>query len=544
MPSTQITEITSSINGIAARTDSSGGAVTPDWSAEELRMGVELFTAGIANPANSFQVVAGAAATMNIVVGSGTSKVDLAIVSGDIGGQGNYVVRLDETDKTIALDAADPSDPRIDEIYVVVYDNIYDSTSRSLTRLAVRKGDPASSPALPGPDSAWEAFLLLSEVTIPAAAVDILSATLVDKRALATVDVEGHKDVGDDHTQYYNAARHTKALHDALTIDHGVLTGLGDDDHTQYFNAARHTKAVHDALNIDADTLDGINSTGFALVAAGVTNGNSHNHVGGDGGQIDHGGLAGLGDDDHVQYARLSGTRKWTGNQEFNASAAAVYITNTSSVMTLTTQRIVIGNHYYIGVRSSAASAFLARNSDGPVIEIWRSGVHTGSIGTTSGTLTLYEGSAIRTLSILDGGAGSSLFLRDGLTDVGAQEAMLMNRGTGTGVVAVGYNSSWEVDPVTGKTAKIKIVDLLKSPRFPGLSIIDQFRMIDFERVSTKEREWGFHLDTFKELDSNLMYLTTKGDEWGYSPNPNAISALLMVAVQDLRKRMATVEGE
>lgn len=43
----------------------------------------------------------------------------------------------------------------------------------------------------------------------------------------------------------------------------------------------------------------------FALVANGVTNGDSHDHVGGDGAQIDHGGLAGLADDDHAQYLNL-----------------------------------------------------------------------------------------------------------------------------------------------------------------------------------------------------------------------------------------------
>jgi len=32
--------------------------------------------------------------------------------------------------------------------------------------------------------------------------------------------------------------------------DHGALSGLGDDDHAQYYNATRHTKAVHDALLI------------------------------------------------------------------------------------------------------------------------------------------------------------------------------------------------------------------------------------------------------------------------------------------------------
>lgn len=33
-----------------------------------------------------------------------------------------------------------------------------------------------------------------------------------------------------------------------------------------------------------------------------VTNGDSHDHSGGDGGQIDHGTLSGMGDDDHSQY--------------------------------------------------------------------------------------------------------------------------------------------------------------------------------------------------------------------------------------------------
>jgi hypothetical protein len=43
-------------------------------------------------------------------------------------------------------------------------------------------------------------------------------------------------------------------------------------------------------------------SATYAIAAKGVTNGDSHDHVGGDGAQIDHGGLAGLGDDDHTQY--------------------------------------------------------------------------------------------------------------------------------------------------------------------------------------------------------------------------------------------------
>lgn len=67
--------------------------------------------------------------------------------------------------------------------------------------------------------------------------------------------------------------------------DHGALTGLGDDDHTSYLTDARHT----------------------ALAGDHVTNGDTHDHSGGDGAQIDHGGLAGLDHDDHPQYLLLSG---------------------------------------------------------------------------------------------------------------------------------------------------------------------------------------------------------------------------------------------
>jgi hypothetical protein len=55
-------------------------------------------------------------------------------------------------------------------------------------------------------------------------------------------------------------------------VDHGGLTGLGDNDHPQY-----------------------------AVAAKGVTNGDSHNHDGGDGGQIDHTKLATIGTNTHAQ---------------------------------------------------------------------------------------------------------------------------------------------------------------------------------------------------------------------------------------------------
>ena len=50
-----------------------------------------------------------------------------------------------------------------------------------------------------------------------------------------------------------------------LQLTHANLANLtSTDDHTQYFNDARHNKAVHDALGIDAATLGGYAATDFA----------------------------------------------------------------------------------------------------------------------------------------------------------------------------------------------------------------------------------------------------------------------------------------
>ncbi len=49
-----------------------------------------------------------------------------------------------------------------------------------------------------------------------------------------------------------------------VQISHANLANLAGDDHQQYYNSARHTKAVHDALGIDAATLGGYTAAQFA----------------------------------------------------------------------------------------------------------------------------------------------------------------------------------------------------------------------------------------------------------------------------------------
>lgn len=67
-----------------------------------------------------------------------------------------------------------------------------------------------------------------------------------------------------------------------VITDHAGLTGLEDDDHPQYHNDAR-------------------GDARYAPIAKGVTNGDSHDHSGGDGAQISHTSLSAVGTNTHAQ---------------------------------------------------------------------------------------------------------------------------------------------------------------------------------------------------------------------------------------------------
>lgn len=74
---------------------------------------------------------------------------------------------------------------------------------------------------------------------------------------------------------------------------------------------AQSTAYVAEDLYVTGDIyayglVDGVDIALLAL--SGVAGGNSHNHAGGDGAQIDHGSLDGLADDDHSQYVLATPT--------------------------------------------------------------------------------------------------------------------------------------------------------------------------------------------------------------------------------------------
>jgi hypothetical protein len=212
VPTTSYTNSTFSVNVVGSRTDSAGVSVS-DFSAEEARFPAEILTEGYLKPATAFKVQPQAVPNMSVKVGSATAKADFYVVAGDVQGQGNYIVRLDVTSQNVTIDASDASQARTDEIYLVVRDNAYDVSSRVLPQIGYRKGDLGG--ANPGPDTQWEAWVLLARVAVGAAATTITSANITDVRIAS-------------------------ALQGGLaTTDHGTLSGLADDDHTQYHNDTR-----------------------------------------------------------------------------------------------------------------------------------------------------------------------------------------------------------------------------------------------------------------------------------------------------------------
>ena len=203
----------------------------------------------------------------------------------------------------------------------------------------------------------------------------------------------------DDHTQYYNAARHTKAIHDSLGLDHGSLSGKGDDDHTQYL-IIDGTRAMTGDLDLDSHALrnaselefsvdlaftplsvdvlelvDKANTAYKSLKLAGLDaylGINVHNHkifnvltptsdydaatkkyVDDNVGVTDHGALTGLADDDHTQYLLINGTRAMTGNLNINGNQ----ITNVGQIISFNGNTLTFndsGGYGYIRFVSTA----------------------------------------------------------------------------------------------------------------------------------------------------------------------------------------------
>src|SRR5690554_6190812 len=177
---------------LQGRTDGSGVEAEGEHvDGQDLRLLSQFLTAGVKDAA-AFQVrERQAGATMSVDVGSGTVG-DVAVIAGADPLQGNYIVGWPEAVTNVAIGAADLSNPRIDEIYLVVQDHTYDNNGANIVpRLAVRDGTPSSSPTPPGPDPSWKAWLLLATVNVRAGVTEIEDGDITDERQIVELDADG-----------------------------------------------------------------------------------------------------------------------------------------------------------------------------------------------------------------------------------------------------------------------------------------------------------------------------------------------------------------
>ena len=100
----------------------------------------------------------------------------------------------------------------------------------------------------------------------------------------------------------------------ASTLDHGGLQGLGDDDHPQYTLSSTNNTLSSLVTSIETSTvaLSSYVSTNEALWASATP-----------ASTLDHGGLQGLGDDDHPQYLLADGSRVATASISIESTDAS-----------------------------------------------------------------------------------------------------------------------------------------------------------------------------------------------------------------------------
>jgi len=138
--------------------------------------------------------------------------------------------------------------------------------------------------------------------------LDLTNATnqsAIDHTSISNIGTQSHAAI-DSHII-------DTSIHFAQTgIDHGTIGGLTDDDHTQYTlissqaGTPSSTPSRVGLINVDTSAETAYVSTGTAssadwdLIETG--------------GSVDHGGLLGLGDDDHTQYFLADGSRDLTGD--------------------------------------------------------------------------------------------------------------------------------------------------------------------------------------------------------------------------------------
>lgn len=132
--------------------------------------------------ANTGDLVVAAHGTPNMTVDIAAGGVWIAGTS--VATQGSYFLYNDAS-LSVAIAAADPTNPRIDLIVAVIRDNAEDASGSTDARIIAVTGTPAGSPVAP---SAPASSIVLAQVAVAALTTTIVSGNITDKRGATCGD--------------------------------------------------------------------------------------------------------------------------------------------------------------------------------------------------------------------------------------------------------------------------------------------------------------------------------------------------------------------
>ncbi len=130
----------------------------------------------------SFQVKQNLGTDMNVKVGSGTVG-DRAVIQGDFGGdlktQGVFITEHENGTQVLAVAASDPTNDRIDNVILRIFDDTYDSSGDDFADIEVTTGTPSGSPS---PPAVPIGSFVLAEILVQNAVTQIVDGDITDKR--------------------------------------------------------------------------------------------------------------------------------------------------------------------------------------------------------------------------------------------------------------------------------------------------------------------------------------------------------------------------